>query len=196
MEQKNILIASIGGIGGAIALLIILILIFGEPTYLQIIYTSRAKMNSIKEFQVVYDLSLGYEMPTGVEEFRGVANYTKFDGGILWNFTIEDEIGTIYEISPEELLDIMETLDGKYVTTRTIINECYEIDAIENSSASIIIKNERHLSGYDHLMISTCLDKETGYPIEYTIAVYNSITDRSGMAMYKPKVRTGLSPYE
>ncbi len=182
MEKKTILKALLAGTGIAIAVLVISLMLIREPTYKEIILLSKARMESIKNYTRSYVVNLGYHSASGVETKSGIANYTKIQGFPFWSFPIANDTDTIYDMSPENLLYVLENMSGRYLGILNFENGCYEVEATTENTIGV----ERHLGGYDLVYIKACLDRVTGYPYRYTITVNNLENNKAGVAIYLP----------
>lgn len=183
--MRNLNIAIIG-IVSIIALLVILNLLIKEPTYEEVLQKSMLAMASTRNINLSYELGVGYETGDNTVTSNGTANYTKNEGAAGWKYSIMSEIGTIYDINPEELVSLMTDVDlGEYGGVFQTTNGCYRVYAVK--AVNQTFKGENHLGGYDYIRFTACFDRATGYPWQYTIGVSNSVKYKSGIALYNTR---------
>lgn len=180
MDKNTVLKVSVISIVAAISALTIIILLIRPLTYNEIISLSEARMEGVRDINYSYSLGVGYEDLRGAFALTGTANYTKTIGLPDWDYSIVNESGTVYDLSPEELLGLLKIAEGKYISILPAGNGCYEVEAFIYN----MTKAEKHLHGYDIMQLAACLDKVTGYPLQYRVVVSNTLTGRSGMALY------------
>ena len=183
IEKRTILKASIISVAIVIALLVIIILLVRTPTYDEVIQLSMARMTGTNEVNITYNVSGGYDESSGTKVFIGTADYAKSTATVTWNYSITDELGTIYDLRPEELLEILSNASyGKYLGSMPTTNGCYRIEAYLYDKTP---KPERHIiGGYDIMRITACLDKLNGYPQQYIVSITNTDRVKGGTVIY------------
>lgn len=184
-RNKALLISVIAGltvVGG-----LIIYDLVTPPTYNEMLAHIESLMNANNNVSIQYLVE--FDSNNQEEPITGFAYFSRQEESVSWNNTVMSVEGTFYDLRPYDLINFM-----SYAESYTVEDYQSDIPCIMlNSLVSVDAYYDFFMDEYEYARIMACFDKETGYPLQYTMMVigdvegylvsYNSVGVRTGLLL-------------
>ncbi|MFA5406520.1 MAG: hypothetical protein WC307_04145 [Candidatus Nanoarchaeia archaeon] len=168
-KTKLVIILSV--IGVSLVITILLINYLSAPTYNQVISQAERLMMTAGNVSINYYVSYESFINQTTSLLNGSASYSVVGSEITWGNELTNLEGTLYDLTPVELIALLKLSDTSEVVDYSSGLPCNLLNGviIQGLSGNLIVGD------YNYVRLMACLSKTTGYPLSYTLLLVNSV---------------------